>query len=388
MHPRRYVDIHVLQTIPYANLNRDDLGSPKSVLFGGAERIRVSSQCWKRAVRGEMEHQLGDAAVRTRRIGIEVSKALTASGWAEDLATHAGQQVLAATASGLKVESDGVTSSVLLYLPEAAIAELANLCQEHRDALEASFAKSGGKPQKKKDKGTSVLPADRMNAVLSSRNGIINLFGRMLAEMPSAEVDGAVQVAHAFTTHGSAPQVDFFTAVDDLLPPTERGSGHMNSAEFSAGVFYRYASVNVGDLMRNTGDAAATTDLTRAFLNAFIASLPHAKKNSTAPFTVPDLAYVVVRSDRPVSFAAAFEAPVRSHDAGYAAPSRDRLGDYATKVYKLIKNAGQVYHAHATVDDDDKLVDKLGNRVNSFQDLVDGAINKLNDEAPTEAAVQ
>jgi CRISPR system Cascade subunit CasC len=92
----RYIDIHVLQTVPYANLNRDDLGSPKTVFYGGVERTRVSSQCWKRATRLEMQDKLGQQAQRTRRLQVQVKKALAERGWDAELAGYAGRQVAAA----------------------------------------------------------------------------------------------------------------------------------------------------------------------------------------------------------------------------------------------------------------------------------------------------
>ena len=46
-----FVDIHVLQTVPPSCINRDDTGSPKTAIYGGATRARVSSQSWKHAVR-------------------------------------------------------------------------------------------------------------------------------------------------------------------------------------------------------------------------------------------------------------------------------------------------------------------------------------------------
>ena len=199
----------------------------------------------------------------------------------------------------------------------------------------------------------------------------------MLAELPGANVDGAVQVAHAFTTHVAEPEVDFFTAVDDLNPAEDTGSGHMNGAEYSAGVFYRYASVNVEDLTRNLeGDRDTAVELATAFLRTFITALPGAKKNSTAPFTVPELVYVSVRSDRPISLASAFEAPVRpALDGGLAQPSRYRLGDYAGAVYRLIGEQGRLFHAHASVDD--KQIDHLGQRVESYQTLLESAVGAM-----------
>ena len=48
---RLYLDIHAIQTLPPSNVNRDDTGSPKTAIYGGVRRARVSSQSWKRAMR-------------------------------------------------------------------------------------------------------------------------------------------------------------------------------------------------------------------------------------------------------------------------------------------------------------------------------------------------
>ena len=77
----RFIDIHALQTVPFSNLNRDDQGAPKTVIFGGAERTRISSQSWKRAIRRKVEHILGDPAVRTRRVGPQLDNRISRSRW-------------------------------------------------------------------------------------------------------------------------------------------------------------------------------------------------------------------------------------------------------------------------------------------------------------------
>src|SRR5262249_29779906 len=176
-------------------------------------------------------------------------------------------------------------------------------------------------------------------------------------------------------THVAEPEVDFFTAVDDWQHEESRGSGHMNSAEFSAGVFYRYACVNLADLTANLGgDPAGAGQLAGAFLDAFITTMPGAKKNSTAPFTVPDLVYVAARTDRPVSLAAAFEKPVRMADeGGFAERSRITLDEYAANVYGLLGSNGLNHHAHASVDAAKELP-ALGQRVTSFRQVVDGTL--------------
>src|SRR5690606_7168574 len=67
---RTFVDIHILQTVPPSNLNRDDTGSPKTAVYGGVRRARVSSQAWKRATRIAFQDRLdrSEMGVRTRRI--------------------------------------------------------------------------------------------------------------------------------------------------------------------------------------------------------------------------------------------------------------------------------------------------------------------------------
>ena len=50
---RLYVDFHILQTVPPSCVNRDDTGSPKTAVYGGAVRARVSSQAWKHAMRSK-----------------------------------------------------------------------------------------------------------------------------------------------------------------------------------------------------------------------------------------------------------------------------------------------------------------------------------------------
>lgn len=365
-----YLDIHALQTLPYSNVNRDDLGLPKVVEYGGRERTRISSQSWKRAVRHQVEARLGDQAVRTRRIIAAVAERLADRGWDADLAELAGRQVVAAAGKGIKLEQDkegqAPSTSVLLYLPASGLDELAELAAGHEDALRAIAGKKNPK---------SVLPSDQVAEVLRSRNATINLFGRMLAELPGADVDGAVQFAHAFTVHGTDVETDFFTAVDDIPSPVEdHGSGHMNVGQFSAGTFYRYANVNLDALLENLGgDTAAARELVSEFVAAFLATVPSGKQTATAAMTVPDLVHVAVRTDRPISFAPAFEQPVAS-TGGYSAAARQALSGYAGKLNTLWGEEGLVYSAHAGLEAADEKLTGLGRRRSSYPELRSEAV--------------
>ncbi|MFJ6105922.1 type I-E CRISPR-associated protein Cas7/Cse4/CasC [Streptomyces sp. NPDC092359] len=383
----RFLDIHVVQPIPYANLNRDDTNSVKTMLYGDALRTRISSQSWKRAIREHFQDALGDSALRTRRIGERVAEVLRGRGWDEAPADRAGAHVAAGSSIKWEVAkgkdkqpiTNKVLTNALIYLPEDAVEELADIAEAHKDAITADFTGKGKKPE-------SALKG-KIDKILLKRNGVINLFGRMLAEVDQAGVDGAVQVAHAFTTHTTEVELDYFAAVDDVTATKgdETGSGHMGTAEFSTGTLYRFATVDLQELTKNLSDddiaVHAARELAGQFLLSFIESLPQAKKNSTAPHSLPHLVHVAVRSDRPLSFAAAFEEPVRSaQHGGYVARSVEGIDAYSKAANTLLGPARVLHAAHASLHFDK--LEHLGERHSSFGSLVTTAVEVALVEAP------
>lgn len=64
-----YVDFHVLQTVPPSCVNRDDTGSPKTAVYGGVTRARVSSQAWKRAMRQMFLEEFPETEVGAHKTG-------------------------------------------------------------------------------------------------------------------------------------------------------------------------------------------------------------------------------------------------------------------------------------------------------------------------------
>ncbi|WP_439681769.1 type I-E CRISPR-associated protein Cas7/Cse4/CasC [Embleya sp. MST-111070] len=377
----RFIEAHVIQTIPYSNLNRDDTNSVKTVQFGGVNRTRISSQSWKRAMRLRLQQTLGEEALRTRRLAERVAKVLREEHeWPAPLADRAGLHTVLACGVGAekpkepKDPNEPWDTNAMVYIPSTAVSELAAIAAEFRAELEGA---KDGKSIKPKDKG--VLPADRIDAVLRSRNGVINLFGRMLAEIDDAKVDGAAQVAHAFTTHATDTEIDYFSAVDDVTAGwgDETGSAHMGHAEHTAGTLYRYHVLDLADLLRNLGGDGSVEDARRigtAFLEAAVMSLPAAKKNSTAAHSIPELVHLTVRADRPVSYAGAFEEPVvRPRGGGYAKPSIAALDEYAGAVTRLLGSATARHSAYASSMTKDPT--HLGARADSYEDLVRAAVD-------------
>ena len=75
------VQVHLLTAYPAALLNRDDAGLAKRIPFGGAVRIRISSQCLKKHWReADLIADLGDLALRSERIfKLEIADPLIAA---------------------------------------------------------------------------------------------------------------------------------------------------------------------------------------------------------------------------------------------------------------------------------------------------------------------
>ncbi|MFJ6452271.1 type I-E CRISPR-associated protein Cas7/Cse4/CasC [Streptomyces hydrogenans] len=384
-----FININVLHPFPLSNLNRDDLNSPKIAVYGGVERSRVSSQSTKRTTRHQTENTLGDKALRTRRVPAKVAAELQARGWDKDEADKAGQAVaLASGVRGLTIAEAG-TTTVMLYLPEAGISALADLVEKNRDTIakaaahaeaEAAADKTGSKTKAPKlDKETAAevkaVQAD-VRAILASRNASIAAFGRMLANTPEVTVDGAVSVAHSITTHATAEQSDFFTAVDDV-PGTDNGSAHMGNAPHTSGTFYKHATVNVGELIRNLdNDTNTARDFLTSFLREFTVSVPQAKKNSTAPFTPPALTYLTVRTDQPINLATAFEAPITATDtSGYTTPSITALTKHVEAVNDFYGTADLKAAAYSGTAPRLNQATALGTHIKNLDDLVDHIVN-------------
>ncbi|AYN40145.1 type I-E CRISPR-associated protein Cas7/Cse4/CasC [Streptomyces dangxiongensis] len=397
-----YVDVHLIQSYPYSNLNRDRQGAPKTAKYGGAMRARHSSQNGKRHNRTAVEKAIGVRAVRTRGVPHAVAKRLTARGWQPELALAAGQMlILAAGVKGLGIADSGGTNA-LLFLPESALDELAELADGHRGDItqavydiEAEQAKAAKKSTRKKADAdlepaaddeeepavgegsalaryaTKILPKAAVLTILQSRNASVAAFGRMLANEAGSIVDGAVQMAHGLSTHAASTQLDYFTAVDDILDEegTERGAGHMGDQRYTSATFYRYTSMNVTELVSNLdGDTQTAQAVLAEFVRAFVTTVLPAKASGTAPFTVPHLTYIALRSDRPVSLVGAYETPVPDSIEGYLPRSMQRLNDHARAHHRFLGTAGLITHAHSGLTDD--AFDALGDRLDGLDELI------------------
>lgn len=306
------LELHILQSFPVTCLNRDDVGAPKSAVFGGVQRARVSSQCWKRAIR-LMAKELAPESFggdRTRYIIPALKEALLEKGLNDEAAEKAAAE-LADGGLGKKDDKHAGAVKTLLYITPMEInAVVSAYCDEpdHAKRVKSAIKALKGSVRDKSD---------------------ISLFGRMVADDHSLMVEGAGLFGHAISTHKVSNEIDFFTAVDDLKPEESEGAGHMGSNEFNSACYYRYIALNL-DLLKDESHLSVLTDeelktVVDAFIRASILAVPGARKNSMMGFNPPEYVLGTIREGQPVSLVNAFEEPVKAKGKGYVQSSIEKM---------------------------------------------------------------
>lgn len=300
------IDIHALQTIPPSLINRDDTGAPKTAVFGGIPRQRVSSQSWKRAIRRYFENQFDKEMIgdRSKRLPEKIALRLEEKGLDQADAIARAEKLF--KAAGIKTEVDKKPKKADPDAPEPSpyprTSYLIFLSQQQVDRAVEELLK----------RGDEKLSSADAKAILDTNHSVdMAMFGRMVADDAAYNVDAAVQVAHAIGIHGSTPDFDYFTAVDDLAEEGEEtGAGMIGTVQMMSSTLYRYATVNLNGLEKNLGSAEVARQAAGQFIEAFVASMPTGKINTFANQTLPELVYVAIRDTRPVSLVNAFETPV------------------------------------------------------------------------------
>jgi len=314
-----FIQLHILTSYPPANLNRDDLGRPKTAVFGGKNRLRISSQSLKRAWRQSsvFESAVGEhKGWRTRSMAkVWVLDALLAAGIDEKKAKEAAKTV--AEVFGKHDDEDEGKTKQLAHVSPEEKAAIDNLVEEIKA-------------------GKKLDDEDLKKALLSHHQKAtdIALFGRMLASDPAFNVEAATQVAHALSVHPVTIEDDFFTAVDDLNTRQEDlGAGHMGETEFAAGVFYLYVCIDRDRLVKNLqNDEELAGRALRGLTEAILTVAPSGKQNSFASRAYASYA-LIERGDRqPRSLSVAFLAGLKEGD--YVGQAIEKLEEQEKKFDK------------------------------------------------------
>lgn len=331
------IEIHMLKNYPPVNLNRDDTGAPKSCIFGGVARGRISSQCLKRSWRTSplLVDAIGkeNIGIRTRKLPDLVAEQLKELGVGQEYIDAIFPKLSGiGNKEGKENGKGNYTAQVIFYASEdiqaaaKAVKDLLDGCPSTKEVKKIA----GKDLQKAIEEGMEVRPVTLDMA----------LFGRMVTSNAFRDVEAAMQVAHAISTNKLTMESDFFTAMDDLLSGDsveETGSAMIGDIDYNSACYYLYASLDTDLLAENLKYSPDAGELVRKSIPALIRTMaltnPSGKQNSFAGHTLPSAILVECKKEKvPVSLANAFVRPVRP----------DKNNDYDLIRGSIIQLAKQV----------------------------------------------
>ena len=337
----RFVQLHTLTVYPLSNPNRDDTGRPKSSMYGGAPRLRLSSQALKRAVRTSdrfRERLDGKLGERTQRIGEVVIKAL------EELDVDEKKRIEIATA----------ITDVFGKLDAEASKKNPNHVRTRQLAFISPDERAAAIDWARRAAGGEKLPDNKelKKKILRTADGAadVAMFGRMLADDAEFNREAAVQVSHAMTTHRALVEDDYYTAVDDLKKPDEdAGAGFIGEAGFGSGVFYLYTCIDRDLLLKNlSGDESLASEAIAAYVNAVTSATPSGKRASFAHYTRADYLLAERGGQQPRSLAPAFFVPVGGDDLiGASIDALEHHSEALTRAYGACADATATMNVRA-----------------------------------------
>ncbi len=320
------VEFHILQTFPVTCLNRDDVGAPKTAQVGGTTRARVSSQCWKRQVRLVL-HEMGIAiGIRTKLVSALVAEECAICGATPEQAALCGETV--ATYFG---DVDDGTSDTLMFVTRteakavaAAFAKTGFVVAKADKAAEKKMTKEEKAETRKSQIQIEKIMKDALDPAIDGLD--VALFGRMLASAPTMNVEAASSFAHAISTHRVSNEVEFFTALDDNKK--EQGSAHMGSLEFNSATYYRYVSLDLGQLWTNLAGKNVAESV-EAFAKALFVAVPAARQTTMSGASPWDFARITIRKGQRLQVP--FEKAVACKNGSILEPSKVALAEYLNK---------------------------------------------------------
>lgn len=388
-----YIEIHALRAFPPSNLNRDDFGAPKSAMFGGSKRLRISSQCLKRTWRLSEQFQSNftknDLSIRTNQAYTEVTKQITNQiGQLNSGLIDGITSLIKSIGKSEDKDKDKKDSTVFLFLTKQEIDLVCKFIQENE--TEVNSIKSSGKVDKevmnKVKKNLKKYLLDNTD----SNSPDVGLFGRFITtkEPEFDTINAALQVSHAVGVTKMDVEYDYFTTIDDIS--TDPGAAHLGESEFSSSVMYMYSVVDLNQLEKNLGMRtsagrkadAESISLARKSIPALIRAVgeatPTGKKTGTAPYTKAEYIEVIVRKSQPFNSCNAFLKPVHASEANgdIMLAAINKLIDYKTKMEAAYNSEDEVI-ARFSFCTKDLESGKLDKQVASIKALVNGLTSTL-----------
>ena len=346
------LQFHLLTAFPPHNVNRDEDGRPKTALLGASPRGRISSQAKKRALRFAPHFKDCQRATRTREAGILAFRRLVAAGLDEVDAAFAALGVNFALGGG-DAKPTRETAQDLMTPQKRALDERERtieriMAKEGKERAAAEVAAKDRALGTEQGLVVSTRERKRLDAALAdlitahrdelagtpagvqafvdrlARDKLLTredidedtaLFGRMVAADPSFNVEAAVAVSHAITTHEFAIEGDYFSAGEELNVLGGTGAAITSYAFFGSGTYYQHVVADVDHLRANLdADGGRVERALGALLDGLAFAQPTGKRNSFASDVCAS--YILVdRGDSPTcNLATAFLEPVRTSD--------------------------------------------------------------------------
>ena len=317
-------EIHMLKNYPSTNLNRDEVGSPKTCYFGGSQRGRISSQCLKRSWRtSDLFKALESLGCRSRMLPELVGHNLKEMGVEDSFIEHAKSIIKDIAKSNKnnddennnkkskkenKNKKDVTTKQAIFFSPD----DVQCLTEKMKELIDQCANINEFKKITKDNIIELTKKAPARDITLD-----IALFGRMVTSDVIVNVEASMQVAHAVSTHPVNMESDYFTAVDDLLGMTEetQGADMIGDIDYNSCCYYIYASLDVDKLKENLKDSpdalAKVEQLIPVLLRVMAMSNPSGKQNTFAGHVLPEAIMVECKKDKvPLSYANAYAEAV------------------------------------------------------------------------------
>ena len=302
-----FIQLHLLTAYAPSNLNRDDLGRPKTAKMGNTDRLRISSQSLKRVWRTSdfFYQSLSDhIGVRSRRFARDwVYKPMIDNGISEKIAKESAIKIAGQFG---KVKNEKSPKDPLSNLE---IEQLVHISSNEQQAIKQLIDLLISEKRE---------PTDNEVKLLRKENSSIDiaLFGRMLADSPAFNIEAACQVSHALGVSTVTIEDDFFTAVDDLNNnDVDAGSAHLGSRGFASALFYTYVCISRDLLLENlNGDEVLVEKTLKALTESAAKVAPTGMQNSFASRAYTSYLLIEKGSQQPRSLAIAYFNPIRSQD--------------------------------------------------------------------------
>lgn len=362
-----FVQLHILTSYPPSNLNRDDLGRPKTAIMGGTTRLRISSQSLKRAWRKSSvfgEAVGGAVGTRTREFGQMAFRRLTELKIPEkDAKAWAGQIVVAVqSAKPDKDDENGDAEGAPDGDADAGDAakevKKKGKLGKQKDPLQSDHLVHFGPDEWKSmmdlietiGRRRSAPTEEELAGIMRTSPTAVDIamFGRMVADNARINVQAAVQVAHAITVHSVTVEDDYFSAVDDLNKAGGgTGSGHIGETEFGSGVFYLYACVTRDDLVKSLGAELAARAM-GGLVEAACRVSPSGKQGSFASRGHASFVLAERGEHQPRSLSVAFLRPLDNVDDPLtrACETLVETADRMDKAYEVPSPSRFVFDVH------------------------------------------